>query len=85
MGAGRGREARAGRRAIPRSSATLRAYLSPPPSPPRSFVFDYETLSRQKLNDRMTYPLLLDLNGYVTVDAGASVTAALNSPVSDTL
>ena len=59
--------------AVPRSTTSDRRRFS---LPARSFVFDYDTLSRQKLNDRMTYPLLLDLNGYVT---GAGEPAAAES------
>lgn len=38
----------------------------------KRFVFDYETLNRVKVNDRVTFPILLDLNRFADGDGMAA-------------
>ena len=42
----------------------------------KRFVFDFETMNRCKLNDRVTFPLLLDLNRFVSAPGAAPATPA---------
>lgn len=45
----------------------------------KRFVFDWETMSRRKVNDKVTFPLILDMNKFVSDGqqaSGASTSAA---------